>query len=299
MSDDTKYEIKSGYEREDVDNLREAGFVPNLFPGEGKPSKKVHAGDTFDFTKGYSYTKDAPLTSKMHSRFEPESVEEVTIPETKKYVKKDYIDQSTLVHEIGHQVDPVMADPYSHRYREKKGNSRWGNQPYSSADPMEEGFADGYKDRYSSMKDNYEDVLSDPSDPTRSISKHQSYGLNSSKWKNNTPKALYVASRVNARTSKGGRENYPSRYEISKNLGLTEGMSNRDFQSPENHDHAERVNQMALGHMLSTNPRLMKHLETQGLGSTGKAARSAYLDAYRAKRKAGAPEQLQLPGMED
>jgi hypothetical protein len=285
-----------------VENLRGLGFVPNLFPGKGKSSNKVHAGDTFDFTKGYSYTKDAPLTSKMHSRFEPASVEEVTIPETKKYVKKDFIEQSTLVHEIGHQVDPVMADPYSHRYREKKSNrnDRWGRrQPYSSADPMEEGFADGYADRYSTMKDNYEDVLSDPSDPTRSISKHQAYGIDSSKWKNSTHKALYVASRVNARSSRGDRVNYPSRHEISKDLGLTAGMSNSDFQSPENHDHAERVNQMALGHMLSTNPRLMKHLETQGLGSTGKAARSAYLDAYRAKRKADAPEQLQFPGMED
>jgi hypothetical protein len=286
-----------------VENLRGLGFVPNLFPGKGKSSNKVHAGDTFDFTKGYSYTKDAPSTSKMHSRFEPESVEEVTIPEKDKWTKTPHIDQGTLVHEIGHQRDESLNDRYSHRNRFTKNYSRYG-----FADPLEEGFADGRRDRYSTtphggMGDMYEDVLHDPNDPTRSMKK--GYGVDHAQWKNKTHKALYVASRVAARTGDNGRDQYPSREELADSLDmpLNTGRSDTRYgvRDHENHEHAEAVNKMALGHMLTTTPSLMKHLKGQGLHDVGKQARSAYIDARRnrSREQNGGWTQPQLPGMED
>ncbi len=286
-----------------VENLRGLGFVPNLFPGKGKSSNKVHAGDTFDFTKGYSYTKDAASTSKMHSRFEPESVEEVTIPEKDKWTKTPHIDQGTLVHEIGHQRDEHMDDRYSHRNRFTKNYSRYG-----FADPLEEGFADGRRDRYSTtphggMGDMYEDVLHDPNDPTRSMKK--GYGVDHTQWKNKTHKALYVASRVAARTGDNGRDQYPSREELADSLDmpLNTGRSDTRYgvRDHENHRHAEDVSAMALGHMLTTTPSLMKHLKGQGLHDVGKQARSAYIDARRnrSREQNGGWTQPQLPGMED
>lgn len=278
-----------------IENLRGLGFVPNLFPGKGKSSNKVHAGDTFDFTKGYSYTKDAATTSKMHSRFEPESVEEVTIPEREEWVKTPYIDQGTLIHEIGHQQDDYLDDRYSHRNRFTKNIQRYG-----FADPLEEGFADGRRDRYATahhggMGDMYEDVLHDPQDFTRSMKK--GYGVDHAQWKNQTHKALYVASRVAARTGSKGRDQYPSREEISKSLGIPLNNSHYMVRDHENKDHAETVNTMALGHMLTTNPRLMKHLEGQGLGDTGRKARSAYISAYRERRSSDAVQD-RLPGFD-
>jgi hypothetical protein len=284
----------------DVENLRGLGFVPNLFPGKGKSSNKVHAGDTFDFTKGYSYTKDAASTSKMHSRFEPESVEEVTIPEKDKYTKTPHIDQGTLVHEIGHQRDESMVnDRYSHRKRFTKNIERYG-----FADPLEEGLADGRRDRYSTtphggMGDMYEDVLHDPNDPTRSMKK--GYGVDHAQWKNKTHKALYTASRIAARTGDNGRDQYPSREELSKSLGMPLNDSRYQVRDYENKEHADSVNTMALGHMVTTTPSLMKHLREQGLYDTGKQARSAYIDARRTRSREqnGGWTQPALPGMED
>lgn len=286
----------------DIENLRGLGFVPNLFPGKGKASNKVHAGDTFDFTKGYSYHTDAPLTSKMHSRFEPESVEEVTIPEQEKWVKTSHIDQGTLIHEIGHQRDESMDDSYSHRNRFTKNLDRYG-----FADPLEEGFADGRRDRYATtphggMGDMYEDVLHDPSDPAGRMKR--GYGVDHAQWKNKTHKALYVASRVAARTGDNGRDQYPSREEISKSLDIplnTGNDSRYQVRDYENKEHADTVNTMALGHMLTTTPSLMKHLKAQGLHDVGKQARSAYIDARRnrSREQNGGWTQPQLPGMED
>lgn len=283
----------------DIENLRGLGFVPNLFPGKGKPSNKVHAGDTFDFVKGYSYTKEAATTSKMHSRFEPASVEEVTIPEKDKYTKVPRIDQGTLIHEIGHQRDESMDDRYSHRNRFTKNIERYG-----FADPLEEGFADGKRDRYATtphggMGDMYEDVLHDPHDFTKSMKK--GYGVDHAQWKNKTHKALYVASRVAARTGDNGREQYPSREELSKSLGMPLNDKRYQVRDYENKEHADAVNTMALGHMVTTTPSLMKHLREQGLYDTGKQARSAYIDARRNRNREqnGGWTQPQLPGMED
>lgn len=284
----------------DIENLRGLGFVPNLFPGKGKSSNKVHAGDTFDFTKGYSYNTDAPLTSKMHSRFEPESVEEITIPEQENWVKTPHVDQGTLVHEIGHQRDEHMDDLYSHRNRFTKNLDRYG-----FADPLEEGFADGSRDRYATtphggMGDMYEDVLHDPHDFTKSMKK--GYGVDHPQWKNKTHKALYVASRVAARTGDNGREQYPSRKEISKSLGMKPINDSRyQVRDYENKEHADAVNTMSLGHMVTTTPSLMKHLREQGLYDTAKQARSAYIDARRnrSREQNGGWTQPQLPGMED
>jgi hypothetical protein len=236
----------------------------------------------------------------MHSRFEPASVEEVTIPEKDKYTTTPHIDQGTLVHEIGHQRDESMVnDRYSHRKRFTKNIERYG-----FADPLEEGFADGRRDRYATtphggMGDMYEDVLHDPNDPTRSMKR--GYGVDHAQWKNKTHKALYTASRIAARTGDNGRDQYPSREELSKSLGMSLNDSRYQVRDYENKEHADSVNTMALGHMVTTTPSLMKHLREQGLYDVGKQARSAYIDARRNRNREqnGGWTQPQLPGMED
>jgi len=241
----------------------------------------------------------------MHTRFVPASAEPVTIPATTKIVNTSRIDDDTVIHEIGHQVDNVMGDKYSHRHRVVGGRDRWGaSRRYASADPLEEGYADGFEDRYGSMSNVYEDVLSDPTHPNNNMGRSNGmgaakYGVNNSRWKNDTHKALYVASRAASQTGEDERSNYPSREEIAGSLGLNNPR--RDVRFPENHELGETVNTMTLGHMVTTTPSLMKHLREQGLHDVGKQARSAYIDARRTRNREqnGGWTQPSLPGMED
>jgi hypothetical protein len=306
---DPKFRIKSGKETLNATHLRDAGFIPNIFPGEGKSSKNVHVDKRLSIEKRWSTAQERPLEAKMHTRFVPGAVREETVPEEIVQKRVPYISQNTLVHEIGHQQDKRMDDPYSHRYRYRKDRSRYGGESmtYSSADPMEEGLADGYADRYTSsstssyhkgMGDMYEDVLHDPSDPTKAMTR-TGYSVGFGGWKNDTHRALYAASRIASRTGDNGRNQYPSRHEIMKDMGLQK-VSGREAGYLENRDHAELANQMALGHMLTTTPSLMKHLKGQGLDSVGRKARSAYIDAKRdqVRNKNGGWVQDPLPGFD-
>ena len=278
----------------DIRPLREAGFVPNLFPGKGKASARAHVGETFTIDKDYpSGYNDEPTQARVHTRFVPGDVREEVVPEKRTMKKVPFIEQGTVVHEIGHQQDTTMDDPFSHRYRYKKDRSRHGGESmtYSTADPMEEGFADGYTDRYGSstgsrssrgMGNMYEDVLHNPSDPANAM--RRGYGVDDSRWKNDTHRALYVASRIAARTGRDGREQYPSRNQVMQDLGHR-SRGQIDAGSLGGRDFAEHANRMALGHMLTRTPSLMNHLETQGLGKVGREARNAFIGAYRQKKQ--------------
>lgn len=306
-SDTENVRFESGREYVGPVQLEDKGFVPNIFPGEAKSSKKYHADNEFELEKRYNYNTDKASVTQMHTRHEPLSAttETVTVPEYTKVVSKDYILPPTLIHEIGHQDDDVMSDSFSHRHREVDTSNwtrhqHWTRNPrsYSSADPMEEGYADGFEDRYGSKATQYEDVLTDPTHPNYDIK--SGYGVDSKKWKNNTHRALYVASRVAARSGDGGREQYPSRSEIMESLGhkLPHHTEIGEF---ENRELGETANAMTLGHMLTTTPSLMNHLKGQGLDSVGRKARSAYIDAKRdhTRRQNGGWVQDSLPGAED
>ena len=282
-----------------LEKLRESGFVPNIFPGAGKPTAKVHTNPSFTVDRNYANERGDYPIARVHTRFVPGEVSERVVPEETKWEKVPHIDQATLVHEIGHQKDYGMADAYSHRNRRTKNFDR-----YAFADPLEEGLAGGREDRYATrdqggMGDMYEDVLHDPNDPTRAMKK--SYGVDHAQWKNKTHKALYVASRVAARIGEDGRDQYPSREKIAESLGMTPDKPYSRVGTHDNKEHSEAVNKMALGHMLTTTPSLMKHLREQGLYDTGKQARSAYIDARRnrSREQNGGWEQPTLPGFED
>ena len=299
--DSDRVKIASGHipEIEGLDKLREEGFVPNIFPGAGKPTAKVHTNPSFTVDRNYANERGDYPIARVHTRFVPGEVSERVVPEETKWEKVPHIDQATLVHEIGHQQDDKLGDAYSHRNRRTKNFDR-----YAFADPLEEGLAGGREDRYATsaqggMGDMYEDVLHDPNDPTRAMKK--SYGVDHAQWKNKTHKALYVASRVAARIGEDGRDQYPSREEIAKSLGMTSDKPYSRVGTHDNKEHSEAVNKMALGHMLTTTPSLMKHLKGQGLHDVGKQARSAYIDARRnrSREQNGGWEQPTLPGFED
>jgi hypothetical protein len=298
--DPERVKIASGHipQIEGLDKLREEGFVPNIFPGAGKPTAKVHTNPSFTVDRNYANERGDYPIARVHTRFVPGEVSEKVVPEEQKWTKVPHISQSTLVHEIGHQQDDSINDAYSHGDRRTKNSDR-----YAFADPLKEGLAGGREDRYATsahggMGDMYEDVLHDPNDPTRAMKK--SYGVDHAQWKNKTHKALYVASRVASRTGEDGRDQYPSREKIAESLGMTPDKPYSRVSTYDNHDHSEAVNKMALGHMLTTTPSLMKHLKGQGLHDVGKQARSAYIDARRNRNREqnGGWTQPQLPGME-
>jgi hypothetical protein len=288
---DEKFVIKGGSSNESAENLRDAGFIPNLFPGESKSSKKVHADRDFPFEKRYNYYTSREINAKMHTRFVPETVEEVEIGEKRVKKKVSSIRQSTVIHEIGHKVDSSdLQSSFSHR--ERQIPAKYINKSYSSADPLEEGYADAYTDRYSTSGrgvntgEMFEDVLHDPTDPTGSLTR-SGYSIKSKKWKNDTHRALYTAARVAGRTGKGDRAEYADRAEVMRSVGLPHKLDDKTDNRT-----AELANTMALGHMLTRSPHIMKHLEHQGFGDVGRNARKSYIEQRRSHQRKTQGEQL-------
>ena len=194
--------------------------------------------------------------------------------------KKDStISKSTLVHEMGHQKDTNLRDTFGHRYRRNEDDSI-----YADADPLEEGFADGYNDKHEYLANAYEDQLDRPG---YAVDSTNGYGVENHNWRSATYKALYVASRINARTGSGDDSQYKRRADVMSEIGRgtakqeTEGMTAGPDKVNKMNEISEIANTMSLGQMINAKPNLMKHLDFQNLGDVGRKARSSFVDAHR------------------
>lgn len=240
-----------------VESLRKQGFHPNLFPGKAKGSKK-HAGIDHQLTVGYNFQTDRYKSRAMHYRFEPGETHTVEVPETEKYVKKEVVNARTLTHEIGHTRDGDATQNYSY--------------PIGHPDPLMEGLADGYADRYHKPRlDSF--FASDAYDPTSGRATGNAYGADYSTFKGGKAgRAIYTAIRSHvAQRGIKGAPDVADVYKAVRSKGVdfepTGGRMPGDWR---NHPTRE-----FLGHIWENYPHVRQHLENAGYGDV---ARKAHAD---------------------
>lgn len=273
-------------------DLESAGYFPNIFPGKSKPSSK-HSADDFS-AETESWETGNFNSRSLHARWKPGDVTFRTEPARTEVVRGPAsVNEQVLMHEIGHTRDPIVDDPYTtrtHITQESKRSNRYrsGWSPekrLSTADPVNEGLADGYADRfapvdrryrghYAGHGGSYEDFITDPSTEMES-----GYGVENTKWKNRTHRALYVAARAHARSSDTAVETGTiNRDELMRSLAVANWDDPDKYDPKHNRKHLEEGNTMALGYMYQNMPHIRAHLEHHGLDDVAKKAHSAYLE---------------------
>lgn len=304
--------------------LREWGYVPNLFPGKGKPESVKHAvGENVkietgfgDWERGRDYT-----SSTFHQRFKPGVEEERTVTRTTRVEAP--LSESTMTHELGHAMDVNISDRLTHRgdyvlspgrithwidpsqpgRRWEGGTAKWhrgaGRTPVRGADitaiadPMEEAVADAFADRYTRYKGQFSDTLANPEARVRDFAR-TGYSTGYSGWKNDLHRALYVATRYHTALSDDQAQQIPSRESLLKALPKEEsrGINKMDMNINE---YLDTANKLALGHIWHHMPHIRGVVRQAGYE---KAALEAH-DEYKKRMRLDAWKQPTLPGMED
>lgn len=251
-----------------VSKLSKQGFQPNLFFGKGvsPENRKIHSNPPFRAERDYRspYTMEWP-TLDVHTRFVPgdETVDTV-IPGRTVTHRTPYIDQSTLVHELGHHTDRA---PRSDIGQIVETTTR-------HVDPLGEGRADGLADHYATLQrhggaaergrgDQLEGALSDPALVQADLA-GTGYTTGNKHWKNNLMRALYAATRLDARLN-GLDAQHPSRQRVLDSLGAL-GTN------------PERIDRLTLGHLWEHMPHIRPHMP----GDLRAEAESAHLDYLKA-----------------
>jgi hypothetical protein len=235
--------------REDLDNLPE-GHGVTLFPGKGKETDEytVHP---VKVQVGHTDRWNASMKT-YHRR-----VEKVPTGETRTYTKKTFdetptISSGTLVHEVGHSIDPNVGV--------RGGYNR------SGADTVKEATADGFEDRFHLHKDNYEEALH-PSPERAAEMKVHGYTVKSDRVADNDiNKALYAA--VRQHVSMG-----------DKNFKDVEDRNNLSWQAhnqPMGHGGVSEGNTLLLGHLYSKHAHVRDILGHLKLSHVGEAAAEHY-----------------------
>ena len=275
----------------DLDNLPE-GHGVTLFPGKGKETDeysvhpvKVHLGynESWNRTsKTYHYRRDKVPTG-----------------ETRSYTKQVYKDTpnisgSTLVHEVGHSLDPHVNEP--------------GGYIRGGQDTVKEATADGFEDRFHLHKDNYEEALHPSRKRAAEMTMHGYTVKSKLIATHDTDRALYAAVRQHVSM---GDQNYK---DVEKRSSLLHA-SGQEFNMQHGNNRSEG-NKLLLGHLYSKHAHVRDILGHLGLSHVGEDAaehyRSRITDAGKGARSSELyekgrgygrntsqpSEQPTLPGME-
>jgi hypothetical protein len=331
---DTEHEDFSGMSPYDtIRSLREKGYFPNLFPGKTSATTK-HVGDTVKIE--YDWTSRDTVgwnTRTMHTRFNPGEGTEERVRVDKTRVPPS-VEPATLIHELGHQRDPVLGTKQSYRHLMN-----------AYADPVEEGLADAHADRYYRHEGMFDDITSDHKALSDQFSR-SGYGVGYHSWNNKLGNAVYIASRLHSQMSPDSYKDIPDRDTLMSTL-KTPTEQKSDFMPSEQEVYKELEkgqkrnprnrasfgsvarrmassrqrnvsNALFLGHMVENFPHVREHLEATGYGDVADAAHKEYLtrgknakprvqnlqarDMYHAMRRQHpeweAGDQPTLPGFE-
>lgn len=314
--------VQESYEETPGLFLRDWGYVPNLFPGKGKPESVKHAvGENIKIETGYGdYDRGKDYThSTFHQRFKPGVEEERVV--YKKVRQQTPLSETTMTHELGHAMDPNMSNNITHRgsYEispgrirywtdEKQPGSRFfgsakyhraaGRKPVrdapdtASADPIEEAVADAYADRYTRYKGQFTDTLANVEGRVRDFQR-TGYTVGYSGWKNDLHRALYVATRYHTALSDDQPQQVPSRDAVLKGLPKSESRSIEKFNMGSN-EYLDTANKLVLGHMWHHMPHIRGVIKQAGYEKAALGAHAEY------KKRMGLDKWSQptLPGME-
>jgi hypothetical protein len=194
------------------------------------------------------------------------------------------LSHDTLVHEIGHTRDPHKGGMYDVR---KFQDGR--------ADPIKEGIADAFTDRFANRV--FDDTLRHSSKRTKAIS-NSGYGTQHDEWQNDTQRALYAATRFHSALGDQNFKDIPAREDVSAHTVTDEEYFTHEAHNKKmTKEFGNLVNHLTLGHMYEHLPHIREHLDAHGYTDTAKNAHNEYL--LRTKGKKGTQfEQVSLPGME-
>ena len=232
------------YKMHDPRDLPE-GHTLNLWAGKGEDTDE-YTTRTVKVPNGYT---DSGRRKSAYVHFRHAKV---PVGEPREVTRNVYgpdkptISGSTLTHEIGHSIDPLVKD---------EGRARGG------ADTVNEAVADGYEDRFNKHQNHFEEALH-PSPARAQEIKKEGYGLNHPQVSGSlVDKALYAAVRQHVSM---GDNNYKD-IESRGRLGRT-GLGGRG-------------NELLLGHLYSKHAHVRDILGHLNLGHIGEAA----ADNYRAR----------------
>lgn len=243
--------------------------------------------------KGYQYTNtDAVDKDTSYWGRQKATAWETKQVTTEKNVR--FARNSTMVHEIGHGMHLAGG----------KGEDRINAHTLNRrADPLYEGVADGYMDRFSSnTSGQHTDMLRDPD--MRDVRTRNSYGSKNTVWTSDTQRALYTAARAHAAENP---HNLPSSYrnQTMESIGRGAATNPHAFDAGTNAENYEIGNRMALGRMMEEQPEVRAAFTDTGgrndhmdrMSATASQAHADYLrhlDTHR-RNAAGNPVEQQLP----
>lgn len=270
---------------EALNALEHLGYFPNLFKGSGTKLPEKHAlGKVHDIETGYAWTKNRDYYyDKFHTRFTPDASQPNRVVREKTVTRAaPNLNKSTIIHEVGHALDPSLGDKYNNQYLLN-----------TYADPLKEGIADAAADRYVRYKGLYEDILANSPQRLNQF-KVSGYTTRYSGWKNKVHKALYIGSRYHAALSDDNAETLPSREQLAN---VTEPHIKQLIDAApldkKSKVRSDFLNTMALGQMYDKFSHIHGILRQAGLEEVAQKAHGEYL-----KHTRGSATQPMLPGME-
>ena len=295
--------------------IRKQGYVPNIYPGSPRDSKKPIHTTVGEMTAGHNARGDY-RDLKMHTRETPGSVESVEVPGgtvTKKVTKHSVTGGSnTLVHEMGHAKDAIRLRGPDRNYH--LGGvfiqNRMGWKPYGYADPIAEGAADGYADMYGddSSSQRLQSAITRPDFAGVNYTRRPGYSTEYGNWKTDTHRAIYAAIRAHV-GSGGSFDDIPDREALlqDKPLNLQQRVDDAEQKYRETTKSVDRFGRVyrsdvpkshaimdaTLGHIWENMPHVRGHLTE--LGYHRVAIKAAEENAmHRAASQPEQPTQLSL-----
>lgn len=280
-----------------LETLRSQGYVPNIHIGRAPSDFYTKKALPFVSRGGFSDSRTA-----FHTRYNPsELILEPARTRFKTSWDVDQVDTSPLIHELGHAQDRGLVSS-SMRY-----NNPNNPRGYSTADPRNEGVADGFDDRYSNLLESH---LLDTSErfkakpqgrsselpgwnyPVPLDIPHAGYGHDYLEWGNDPlGQAQYIAARTH--TALGGNVPHPAHVLnawMEHNADRI-GVTPREFVEghPTHAGHAnfvgtqkqkDFVSHLMVGHLIEENPHVRDQLIQHGLGDTAEKAHMTYKLAF-------------------
>jgi hypothetical protein len=233
------------------------GHSANVWAGEGKSTDKYIATSfkvegSGRHNKWGEYTPTYKTFHTRHERLPGEGTEVIKGKLVKKFGNPS-INSGALVHEIGHSMDPHVSDTLA----------------YPNPDPVLEGTADGYEDRFNKHKDDYEIALS-PS--PRRASSIKSFGYGTEKFPSRFHQALYAAVRQHVSMGDTNAQDIMSRSQAFEKAGEKVPR----FGGATTNDQRFKASQLLLGHLYTHHDHVRSILDHLKLADEGEKAANVY-----------------------
>lgn len=270
-NDDMRYKYGTDeWNRGDL--VAEGKVLSNIYRGKASSApKNVTAIDIPEHNFHLRYTKGEVVGTEE-------------IPAKPIYEERRSTKSSTLVHELGHAVDPSLSNPLVDRYGRGSYNNVVGDNFRGST--VAEATADGFADRFSRHKDRFEGSLAPSEERADEIANHhETYGIDHTGVSpDRLRKALYAAVRQHVSM---GDHNYLTIPHQTDMLGPNErgdtGTSDQLYNREERREYEQENRTTAthlLGHLYIQHKHVRDILGHLNLSDVGEQAAQQYRNKF-------------------